>query len=293
MYYLESFFRSLFISLFPFISLLVLGFTFVQLSDLGASLGYLSLMIISGTITAFFAGLFISPRARTDANLNIYSLIIAFGVLISIIGLFKDSVSLAQISILGILSICWILYLKWYSIFNNRTSEILQVGNKLVEFQLENSEKEQVSSFSFLASPTIFLFYRGNWCPLCMAQIKEIATQYKELEKLGVNTVLISPQPHNHTKTLANKYKLNFHFLVDHKNRIAKQLGIFVENGIPAGFQVLGYDSDTVMPTVIITNKEGKIIFVDLTDNYRVRPEPELFLEIIRESIQQPHLPNS
>ncbi len=126
-----------------------------------------------------------------------------------------------------------------------------------------------------------------------MAQIKEIAAQYEELDKLGVNTVFISPQPHKHTKNLANKYKLNFHFLVDHKNKVAKQLGTFAENGIPAGFQVLGYDSDTVMPTVVITDNTGKIIFADLTDNYRVRPEPEVFLEIIRESIQKPDLPNS
>ncbi len=47
----------------------------------------------------------------------------------------------------------------------------------------------------------------------------------------------------------------------------------------------MGYDSDTVLPTVIITDEKGKIIFVDLTDNYRVRPEPETFLQIIDESI--------
>jgi len=126
-----------------------------------------------------------------------------------------------------------------------------------------------------------------------MAQIKEIAAQYEELDKLGVNTILISPQPHQQTKSLAKRYKLNFHFLVDYKNEVAKQLGIFAENGIPAGFQAFGYDSDTVMPTVVITDKKGEIIFVDLTDNYRVRPEPGVFLKIIRESIRQPPLPNS
>jgi len=36
------------------------------------------------------------------------------------------------------------------------------------------------------------------------------------------------------------------------------------------------------MPTVIITDEDGKFLFSDETDNYRVRPEPELFLEILR-----------
>jgi hypothetical protein len=51
--------------------------------------------------------------------------------------------------------------------------------------------------------------------------------------------------------------------------------------GLPFGMQLLGYDSDTVMPTVIITDDEGKIIFADLTDNYRVRPEPETFMRVL------------
>ncbi|MBW2550119.1 MAG: hypothetical protein JRE73_04995 [Deltaproteobacteria bacterium] len=40
----------------------------------------------------------------------------------------------------------------------------------------------------------------------------------------------------------------------------------------------LGYDSDSVLPTVVITDPSRRIIFVDLTDNYRVRPEPSTFL---------------
>jgi hypothetical protein len=36
------------------------------------------------------------------------------------------------------------------------------------------------------------------------------------------------------------------------------------------------------MPTVIITDPDGTILFADETDNYRVRPEPGLFLEIVR-----------
>jgi hypothetical protein len=40
----------------------------------------------------------------------------------------------------------------------------------------------------------------------------------------------------------------------------------------------LGYEADSVLPTVLITDPYGTIIFADLTDNYRVRPEPSTFL---------------
>jgi hypothetical protein len=47
--------------------------------------------------------------------------------------------------------------------------------------------------------------------------------------------------------------------------------------------QVLGYDSETVLPTVIITAAGGKILWSHQTDNYRVRPEPALYLKVLRE----------
>ena len=114
-----------------------------------------------------------------------------------------------------------------------------------------------------------------------MTQIKEITNQYNELEKRGVQMIFKSPQPHQYSNSLAKIYQLGFNFLVDANNKVAKQLGLFSKNGIPFGFQVMKYESDTVMPTIVITNTKGEIIFSDLTDNYRVRPEPKTFLKVL------------
>jgi hypothetical protein len=46
--------------------------------------------------------------------------------------------------------------------------------------------------------------------------------------------------------------------------------------------QALGYASDTVLPTVIITARGGEILWVHETDNYRVRPEPQTYLNVLR-----------
>jgi len=114
-----------------------------------------------------------------------------------------------------------------------------------------------------------------------VAQIKEVVALYKDIEARGANVILVSPQSHKFSKALAEKFNVNFNFLTDVKNTVAKQLGIFSPNGIPTGFEVLGYDSHSVLPTVIITNTSGEIVYVDLTDNYRVRPEPETFLKVL------------
>jgi peroxiredoxin len=176
-----------------------------------------------------------------------------------------------------------LLYTYWYSHLERRPLSTLVHGAPLPDFPLEDESGADVSSLQFSSSPTLWLFYRGNWCPLCMAQIKEIAGQYCALQERGVQIVLVSPQSHARTRELAEQFDVDFTFLVDRDHRAARQLGIDHSYGTPMGMQMLGYDSETILPTVVIADGEGKIILADQTDNYRIRPEPETFLRAFDE----------
>lgn len=190
----------------------------------------------------------------------------------------QDALTLA---VAGLASL--IVYTYWYSTLPRQANEALQIGRLIPEFELETEDGRTVASKTFLGRPLLLLFYRGNWCPLCMAQVREIAAQYRQLHARGVQVVLVSPQPHRYTRSLAAKFDVPFHFVVDSEHRASKRLGIFAKDGLPAGLQVLGYSSDTVWPTVVITDARGKILFADLTDNYRVRPEPSTFLTVLED----------
>jgi peroxiredoxin len=86
----------------------------------------------------------------------------------------------------------------------------------------------------------------------------------------------VSPQSHANTRALAARHDVPFRFLVDPDGRAAGQLGILHEAGVPLG--IPGYAPDTVFPTAIVTDADGRILLADQTDNYRVRPEPWTFL---------------
>ena len=229
----------------------------------------------------FFLWLFLGQVARTGVML--WPLIIGPAIAV-LLWLALDRASLlplAHILVTGLAG--GLLYQFWYSRFQREQSQALTVGQRLPSLQLADAAGKPVHSEK-LAGPLLLIFYRGNWCPLCMAQIREVAGQYRELHARGVTTLLISPQPHENTASLAERFGVPFLFLVDQDNRVARQLGIVAENGLPAGLEVLGYDSDTVMPTVVMTNAAGVIIFSDQTDNYRVRPEPDVFIRILDEA---------
>ena len=277
---MQNLLKSFFISTFPVVALIIAIWSTTQMTQTGFSWQYTGAFLASFPIVVFFVLVFLNKKPRTSANLLPWTITIGIGMLLSIIGITANNGT--GISLAAGANSMWLMYLFWYSRFNERAANtVLKVGQILPNFSLEDANTKQVSASSFNGNPSIYMFYRGNWCPLCMAQIKEIAAQYKELEKRGINMVLISPQPHKYTASLAKKFKVGFHFLVDKGNQVAKQLNILGENGLPFGFQVLGYDSDTVMPTIIITDKNGKILFADLTDNYRVRPEPSTFLAVL------------
>ena len=247
---------------------------------LTSSVAYTALGMTALPISIFMTWLFLGGVSRTSANLpGVIVPTVLAGAITGYLGLIGQQA--LPIVVSAALVVGALLYVFWYSRFSGRQQSPLQQGKTLPDFQLQYPDGREFKSSDSFGKPGLFIFYRGNWCPLCMAQIKEVASQYQELEKRGVQTFLVSSQSHNNSEGLAKRFKVNFNFMVDVDNNAAKALKIDAIGGTPAGLQGLGYDSDTAMPTVVMTNAEGKVIFLDLTDNYRVRPEPETFLAVL------------
>lgn len=177
----------------------------------------------------------------------------------------------------------FLIYSYWYSALGWTPSVRIKVGSVLPHFTLKNASGASVNSADLTDRPAVLIFYRGNWCPLCMAQIKELAKRYRDLDALGVRVALILPQPHGNTVALARKYGVNSDFLTDNGNVAARALGIAMPWGLPMGMQMFGYASETVLPTVIITSQGGRVVWVHETDNYRIRPEPDTYIKVLRQ----------
>ncbi len=246
-----------------------------RIAWLGAAIAALPLPLILVRLTFF-------PVERTSENLPFYLLLAAAGVIIAVWEQHIEGVSgwtptLLAVAAAGI----FLAYVFWYSRFGRMESAVLTVGAKLPQFSLESATGKVFSSTELKGAPAVILFYRGGWCPLCMAQIRELASRYQDMAALGIRVVLISPQASIQTQALASRFEVPFEFLVDEDNELAETLGIALSNGVPTGLPG-DYAADTVLPTLVMTNENGTILFSDQTDNYRVRPEPDVFLAVLR-----------
>lgn len=267
--------KALYVSLYMSALMGAIGVAAWQLIEHRELYAWWGVILAASVPMSFFMRLFVGSVARTGESL---SWIPGAGIAGTAIAIAFGGLGLpaAMAGVIGVPMA--LLYTHWYSRFGGRDTQTLAAGRELPALQFEDTDGQVLSTQEFVQKPALWMFYRGNWCPLCMAQIREVAAQYRTLAARGVSVHLISPQPQDHSRDLAKRFDAPMRFLTDRDNQAAAKLGILAAGGLPMGMQVLGYDSDVPMPTVFITAAGGRIVYSDLTDNYRIRPEPAEFI---------------
>jgi len=226
-----------------------------------------------------FGSLYTRHRGRTSTSLPLLRVAVAAGAITSLHGRegrLRRVAGTVLASVLGTE-----LFIRWESRLGRSESADLSVGRRLPDdLTFVELDRGPVAIAELRGRPVALFFYRGNWCPLCVAQVHEMAQRWRELEQIGVHVVLISSQNDEQTRELAERFDVNFRYCTDPGMTAARRLGLVHENGVPVG--MLGYEPDTVFPTVLVLDADGRIVFSDQTDNYRVRPEPETILAALR-----------
>lgn len=176
---------------------------------------------------------------------------------------------------------CALAYVFWYSRLGRAGAKITR-GQAMPDVEAKDLVGNVVSSSTFVGAPTIYLFARGNWSALCVAQIRELAEWHPRIAKDGGRVVVVTPQPAKRTASLARRFDAPLVFLVDEGARAARALGLVHENGVPAIVDAM-FGKDTVFPTVVVTDERGVVRYLDEPDEERARPKPEQFLTVLDE----------
>lgn len=243
-----------------------------QLAWIGASVAVLPMMLLFAYI-----GTGLTARSRRYSPFQLAAAVLG-SVLVAL-----DFHLQAAILAWGLGLVLGFVYVFWYVPVDRSPSRI-KVGKPLPAANFVSIQGQVVTTASN-GKAQVWLFVRGNWCPFCVAQVKELAAAYQELADLGAEVFMVSPQSQQQSQKLANKFQVPIQFLVDDKAAGAKALGIEHLSGMPAGLPG-GFDEDSVLPTVVITDSSGVVIYADQTNDYRVRPEPELFVQALKNAQQ-------
>ncbi|CAA0082628.1 Thiol-disulfide oxidoreductase ResA [BD1-7 clade bacterium] len=262
---------------FPIPLLLVLigcsAYAVYQMAFESFQLRWLGVFLATTPMAAFFGYLGVANVARTHPILFVQIGGAVTGTVLTLVDFNLTTFAMAAIpGLIGTM-----LYNFWYTPLDRSNTQV-EKGKLMPEHTFTDINGRQISTTD-TGNKRLWIFIRGNWCPLCVAQVDEISAQYKQLADLGTDVFFISSQSQKHSQDLAKRFDAPLGFLVDTDNAGAIALGLDHSSGVPFGLP--GYDADTAFPTVIITDENGKVIYLDQTDDYRIRPEPSQFISAL------------
>ena len=164
----------------------------------------------------------------------------------------------------------------------------LLVGEKISNQELYDSSGKLVSLEQLFAKQkTILIFYRGGWCPYCNVHLSALAEAESALLELGYQIVAVSPDSPKNLRETSEKDKVNYLLLSDSKATLSKAVGVAFQ--APENYNKYlvkgseGVNSTVIpVPTLLILNTKGEILFEHINPNYKERITTELVLAVAK-----------
>jgi len=177
-----------------------------------------------------------------------------------------------------------ILNLLFSMIVTAQTSpQGISVNDKAPDFTVKDQNGKKVSLKNELKNGAVVLvFYRGQWCPYCNKQLKELQDSLVFIKQKGATLIAVSPEkPDNISKTV-EKTKAGYPVLFDDSLKIMKSYDVAfrVDSTTIEKYKKFGIDfydangsngATLPVPAVYIINKEGIIVFKHFDPDYRKR----------------------
>ncbi|MFN5636535.1 MAG: peroxiredoxin [Flavobacteriales bacterium] len=104
---------------------------------------------------------------------------------------------------------------------------MIQIGDKIPEFTLQNQDGTPVEIMDFIGKKTVvFYFYPKDDTPGCTKEACSFRDQYTVFQDLGCEVIGISSDAPKAHKEFAIKYKLPFPLLADEKKEVRTLFGL-------------------------------------------------------------------
>ena len=162
--------------------------------------------------------------------------------------------------------------------------EQLRRGRPLPEFDAVDEAGNPLHTSDLRGTPVVMIFVRGNWCPFCSRQVKNLTGYYKAIVDLGARLVLVTPKPQETTKRVAEFFNVELEFWLDESLEATRELGLMLESAVPRDYYP-EYGSDTIWPTSLVIDTNGIIRFVELSKHIIDRPNPKTLLRELRKAV--------
>lgn len=167
----------------------------------------------------------------------------------------------------------------------------LLIGASVPAAALQAADGSEIKASDLAAQkPTLFIFYRGGWCPFCTAHLSELMDIEDQLTAFGYQIVAISPDIPEKFQETAKDKSLSYTIYSDGAMKTAEAFGVAFRLDKATLERYKGYGIDLVansggknkdvlpVPAVFLTDKAGKVVFTYVNPDYRYRVPGKVLL---------------
>jgi peroxiredoxin len=167
----------------------------------------------------------------------------------------------------------------------------IEVGAQVPQVAVQTAQGKTIQLRELSdGTPTVFIFYRGGWCPYCNRHLAGLGEIEAQLKQLGYQILALSTDNSQHTAELAETPGLNYQLLSDARMAASKAFGIAyrVDDATITKLDSYNIDIEAAsgqnhhllpVPSVFIADAEGTITYRHFNADYQVRLAPEELLE--------------
>jgi len=161
---------------------------------------------------------------------------------------------------------------------------VSKVGEKAPLFSGVDNNGKKLNLKSLLKdhSSVIVLFYRGQWCPVCMKELKAMQDSLPMLTAKGAAVVAVTPESDLAIGATISKTNATFPIVHDKEYKIMKMFGvnIVVDQATLDLMHKYRVDMDAnngnndhvlPIPATFIIGKNGKITYIHFDQSYKNR----------------------
>lgn len=163
----------------------------------------------------------------------------------------------------------------------------LLIGEQLPDATLLNAKGETINlNDKIKTANTVLVFYRGGWCPYCNRQLSGLVAAEAKIIELGYQIIAVSPDDYRNISPTTTKNKANYQLYSDPNGTLIQEMGV----GFTTAPKTFNYISKKTIgettkvlpvPTVLVLNKKGEILFEYISPNYKQRISPKLLLAVL------------
>ena len=159
----------------------------------------------------------------------------------------------------------------------------LNINEKAPDFTATDQNGQKINLEKQLKKGNVVLvFYRGQWCPYCNKELKQLEDSIGLIKEKGATVLAITPElPENISKTI-EKTKASYSILYDKGLKIMNDYKVAFKVDDKTVEKYKGYGIDFLkangdnganlpVPAVYVVNKKGKIVYRFFDVDYKKR----------------------